>query len=75
MERRFQALNLHRGAGEIEGQCHYGRGSGGGVARDAEVVLGTTATGQTGGGGVASDRRRETKEEQAEWAAKVGWAR
>jgi hypothetical protein len=40
-----------------------------------EAALGTTAAGQTGGGGVASDRRREMKEEQAEWATKDGWAR
>jgi hypothetical protein len=48
----------------MEGRCHYGRGNGGGVAQDVEAVLDTTA----------SDRRRETKEEQAEWAAKAGWA-
>jgi hypothetical protein len=45
----------------MEGQHHYGRGSGDSTARDAEVVLGTTAAARTGGGGVASDRRRETR--------------
>jgi hypothetical protein len=44
------------------------------MARDAEATLGVTTAGQTGGGGAASGRMRETKEERAEWAAKVGWA-
>jgi hypothetical protein len=38
MERRFQALNLHRGGGETEGRCRYGRGSGGGAAQDVEAA-------------------------------------
>jgi hypothetical protein len=44
------------------GQCHYGRGSGGGAAQDVEVALGVTVAGWTGGGSTASDRRRETME-------------
>jgi hypothetical protein len=44
------------------------------VARDTEAVLDTMAPGRTGSGGTASDRRREMKEERAEWAAKAGWA-
>jgi hypothetical protein len=74
MERRFRALNPHRGGGEMEGQCHYGRGSAGGVAWDVEAALGVTAAGWMVGGGTASDRRREMKEEWVEWAAKAGWA-
>jgi hypothetical protein len=58
----------------MEGQRHYGRGSGGGTAQDAEAVLGVMAAGLIGGGSTASDQRREMKEERAEWAAKVGWA-
>jgi hypothetical protein len=58
----------------MEGQRHYRRGSGGGAAQDAEVVLSMTAVGRTGSGGAASDRRRETKEERVEWSAKAGWA-
>jgi hypothetical protein len=65
---------MHRGGGETEGRRCYGRGSGVGVAWDAEAALGVTAVGRTGGGGAASDWRRETKEERAEWAAKNGWA-
>jgi hypothetical protein len=64
MERRLQALNPHRGGGEIEGWRRYRRGSGGGAARD-------TAS-RTCGGGIASDRRRETKEERAKWAVNSG---
>jgi hypothetical protein len=41
------------------------------VTRDAEAALGVTAAGRTGGGGAASDRKRETKEEQGEWATKA----
>jgi hypothetical protein len=74
MERWFLALNPHRGGGKMEGQRRYRRGSGGGVVRDAEAVLNAMAAGRTGGGGTASDRRRETKEERAEWAAKARWA-
>jgi hypothetical protein len=74
MEWWFRALNPHQGGGETEGLHHYGRGSGGGMARDVEVALSATTAGQTGGGGAASNRRRETKEEQVEWAAKGGWA-
>jgi hypothetical protein len=58
MEWWFRALNPHRGGGKIEEWCHYRRGSGGGVARDAEATLDVMAAGQTGGGG----------------AAKAGWA-
>jgi hypothetical protein len=61
-----------RGGG-TEGQYYFRRGSGGGTTQDVEVALGTTVVGRTGGGGMASDRRRETKEERAEWAKKAGW--
>jgi hypothetical protein len=74
MERWFQALNPHRGGGEMEGWHCYRRGSGAGVAWDAEAVLGATAAGRTGDGGATSDQRRESKEERVEWAAKAGWA-
>jgi hypothetical protein len=39
-----------------------------------EVALNVMAAGLPDGGGVASNRRRDTKEERAEWAAKAGWA-
>jgi hypothetical protein len=58
----------------MDGWCRYGRGSGGGVAWDAEAVLGATAAGWMGSGDAATDQRRETKEERVEWAAKAGWA-
>jgi hypothetical protein len=58
----------------MEGQRHYGRGSGGSVAQDTEPVLGAMVARRTGGGGGASDRWTETKEERADWAAKAGWA-
>jgi hypothetical protein len=74
MERWFQALNPHRGGGEMEGWHHYGRGSGGGAAREAEATLDMTIAGWTGNGGTTSDWRRETKEERAEWTAKAQWA-
>jgi hypothetical protein len=53
---------------------HYGRGNAGGTARDVLAALGVMVAGQTRGGTAASDWRRETKEERAEWAAKIGWA-
>jgi hypothetical protein len=58
----------------MEGRHPYGRGSGGSVAWDEETALGVTAADRTGGGGATSDRRRETKEERAEWAEKAEWA-
>jgi hypothetical protein len=74
MERRFQAMNPHRGRGETEGRRRYRRGSRGGAAQDREATLDATTADRTSSGDTASDRRRETKEDMAEWAAKATWA-
>jgi hypothetical protein len=57
----------------MEGRRRYGRGSGGGMAQDAEAALSATTADRTGGGCAASDRRREMKEERAKWAADRKW--
>jgi hypothetical protein len=56
-----------RGRGNRGGSA--GRGSGGRAEpQGAEAALGMAAAGRLGGGSAAPDRRRQMKEERAEWA-------